>query len=201
MHGNSVVVTQIFELLFMIGVWLDSIAQSPARTNFPMVCADDLGGQDPRVYDNQETHVMGGFGGTNVFDALHMDARTAEGMLFRQACSSVCACVLRRAALFSGQTPARLNFTAVAGESISPQSLSVNSRMMEACYNRRLKVKETTLTELLRTKNWLYRHLEEPGPLGHEFHYSNGDRGVTFMMPGLKALPTDARRAVPVSAG
>jgi len=162
-------------------------AQRPAQPNFLVVYADDLGWQDPKVYDNMETNVVGGFGGTNVFDTPYMDALATEGVLFTEAYSPACVCAPSRAAILSGQAPARLNFTTVSGGAICPQPGSLSSRMMEAYHNRRLEVDETTLPGVLATNGYLNGHigkwhLDGPGALDHDFHYSDGHRGTTIGM-------------------
>ncbi len=162
-------------------------AQRPAQPNVLLVYADDLGWQDPKVYDNMETNVVGGFGGTNVFDTPYMDALATEGVLFTEAYSPACVCAPSRAALLSSQHPARLNFTTVSGGAICPQPGSLGSRMMDAYHNRRLEVEETTLPGLLSTNGYLNGHigkwhLDGPGALDHNFHYSDGHRGTTIGM-------------------
>lgn len=174
-------------LATMIVVTGAAYAQRPAQPNFLLVYADDLGWQDPKVYDNMETNVVGGFGGTNVFDTPYMDALATDGVLFREAYSPACVCAPSRAAMLSSQSPARLNFTTVSGGAICPQPASLGSRMMEAYHNRRLEVEETTLPELLSTNGYFNGHigkwhLDGPGALDHDFHYSNGHRGVTSGM-------------------
>lgn len=164
-------------------------AQSrPEKPNFVIIYADDLGWQDPTVYDLMETNVVNGFGGTNVFDTPYMDALATEGVLFRQAYSPACVCAPSRAALLSGQHPARLNFTTVSGGAICPQPAFLNSRMMAAYHNRRLEVEEVTLPRLLATHDYFNGHigkwhLDGPGALDHDFHTSNGHRGETIGMP------------------
>ncbi|MBT3194283.1 MAG: sulfatase-like hydrolase/transferase, partial [Verrucomicrobia bacterium] len=118
----------------------------------------------------------------------YMDALATEGVLFREAYSPACVCAPSRAAILSGQHPARLNFTTVSGGAICPQPGSLGSRMMAAYHNRRLEVDETTLPGVLATNGYFNGHigkwhLDGPGALDHRFHYSDGHRGATIGMP------------------
>ena len=158
-------------------------AQRPSQPNFLLVYADDLGWQDPKVYDNMATNVLGTSGGTNVYETPYMDALASEGVLFREAYSPQCVCAPSRAAILTSQAPARLNFTTVSGGSVCPQPGGPNSRMITAYHNQRLEAETVTLPELLEADGYLNGHigkwhLSGPGPLEHGFHYSNGHRGV-----------------------
>ena len=67
-------------------------APRPEKPNFLLILADDLGWQDIQVYDQMETDVVNGFGGTNVFRTPYMNLLAEEGVLFTNAYSPAPTC-------------------------------------------------------------------------------------------------------------
>ena len=164
-------------------------APRPAQPNLLLILADDLGWQDIKVYDQLETDVVNGFGGTNVFETNQMDALAAEGVMFTNAYSPTPVCAPSRVAIMTGKHPARTDVTSVSGGQC-PKAGSVNTNGITPHYRHSLKDEEVSLAEALRDAGYFTgafgkwhmspegQHYTFPKPMDQGFDVAYNDRGV-----------------------
>lgn len=161
-------------------------ATRPAQPNLLLILADDLGWQDIKVYDEMETEVVNGFGGTSVFETPTMDQLASEGTLFTHAYSPSPVCSPSRVAILSGKHPARTDVTSVAGGKVLRLS-SGTAKNLAPHWRSTMKDEEITIAELLDEAGYFTGmfgkwHIEgspdTPGPAEQGFKRTFQDRGM-----------------------
>ncbi len=163
-------------------------ADRPARPNFVLILADDLGWQDLKCYDTEAPF--------SVFETPYIDALAAQGILFRQGYSPAPVCAPSRVGIICGKYPARAGKTSVVG-GVCPKPGSVNTRMMEPYYTARMAVEEITIPEALGELGYISGHMGKwhmavghnsfPNALDQGFDWSRANRGVTTGMANRTA--------------
>ncbi len=105
------------------------------RVNIVMVMVDDLGLYDLSCY------------GYEAVDTPHADRLASEGMLFRNAYAGAPVCSPSRAAVISGQAPARVHVTNhISHQHFEPE----NPRLLNAPMLKALPPETVTVAEVLR---------------------------------------------------
>lgn len=114
----------------------DSIAteQTP---NIVLIMADDLGWKDLHCYGNEK------------LDTPNIDRLATQGLLFTDAYSAAPVCTPTRAALMTGESPARLNITNHAGGH-APNFQKPGTDLITPLWLRHLPLERVTLAEQLK---------------------------------------------------
>jgi arylsulfatase A-like enzyme len=142
--------------------------------NYLVVLADDLGAADL------------GCMGSKFYETPHLDRLAADGMKFTAAYAACTVCSPTRAALLTGQYPARLHVTDwIAGHARPKAKLRVPD------WKKELDPATTTLAEVLREKGYATAHFGkwhlERRATDHGFDVSVGDNGkgqpATYLSP------------------
>ena len=159
---------KLLELLpFIAGAALPlaapSVRAESSKPNIVVIMADDLGWRD-----------LHGFGNTQV-DTPHLDRLAEEGMKFTQAYAASPVCTPTRAAMMTGQSPARLGITNHAPG--NPDGFSLpGSDLQEPRTARHLALSSTTIAERLRAAGYATAHIGK----WHLSHVQpTGESGVT----------------------
>ncbi|NDV62074.1 sulfatase [Puniceicoccales bacterium CK1056] len=170
-------------LLLLLLAALNISAQRPAKPNFVLILADDLGWQDLKCYDTEAPF--------SVFQTPYIDSLATEGILFRQAYSPAPTCAPSRSGIMSGKFPARVDNTHVVGGEC-PKPYNLANRMMDPYYNARLELEEITIAEELKPNGYFSGHIGKwhmavshnsfPQPLDQGFDWTSNSRGVTVGM-------------------
>lgn len=166
-------------------------ADSPASSrppNIVFILIDDMGWKDISA------------NGSKFYRTPNIDRLAAEGMRFTQAYAACAVCSPSRAAIMSGQSPARLHITDwIPGEGTPKQS-----RFAVPKWTQRLTV-TPILPELLKKQGYTTAsigkwHLGEDGPQAHgfdvnvagghighpaSFFWPYGKQGASHRVPGL----------------
>ncbi|MBI2946110.1 MAG: sulfatase [Verrucomicrobia bacterium] len=112
-------------------------AASPSRPNIILILADDLGWTDLACY------------GSDFYETPQIDRLAREGMRFRQAYSACTVCSPTRAALLTGQYPARLHLTDwIPG--LPPE----NPKLLVPDWTKYLPLQEITLARVLKSAGY-----------------------------------------------
>jgi len=135
----------------------------------------DLGWQDSQLNDIDKP---------TPWETPNMLALAKNGINFTQAYSPAPTCAPSRAGLLSGQHPAKLQLTHVAGAGI-PKA-SKNNRMIAPFFNDHFQPDTLTLAQALKANGyktghvgkWHLGHYESQGPLTAGFDFSFGGRGA-----------------------
>lgn len=115
-----------------------SEAKAAAETpNVVLIMADDLGWKDLHCYGNHK------------LDTPHIDRLAREGLLFTDAYSAAPVCTPTRAALMTGESPARLNITNHAGGH-PPNFQKPGTDLVTPAWLRHLPLERVTLAEELK---------------------------------------------------
>ncbi len=156
----------------------------PAKPNFVMILADDLGWQDVKCYDTEAPY--------SVFETPHMDALAAEGVRFTQGYAPAPTCGPSRVGILSGKHPARAGKTHVQGGE-APKPYNANFRMVEPFYTGRMDLSEITIPEALEAHGYYSGHIGKwhvavnhnafPQPKDQGFDWTENDRGIANGMP------------------
>lgn len=112
-------------------------AQDPLHPNIVLILADDLGWTDL------------GCQGSDFYRTPHLDALAREGVRCRQAYSACTVCSPSRAALLTGQHPARLQVT-----DWIPGCGSANKPLQEPAWRKHLPSEVHILPELLKSAGY-----------------------------------------------
>ena len=179
-----------------LGIALAIPTHAAPAPNIVLMLVDDLGWQDVKCYDIDESSPM---------ETPHLDALAKRGVLFRDGYSAAPTCSPSRCAIMSGNHPARAQKTHVVGG--EPPVAHKNDRLVTPWYSGRMPENELTLAKILRqhgyatghTGKWHMAkdHFSFPGPLDQGFdftsHRSGFDaRGVQSGMKNrLKDFATD----------
>ena len=132
-------------LMFPIGLYAATMpahAADAARPNVIVFFVDDLGWTD-----------LGCFG-SDFYESPHIDRLAADGVKFTQAYAACTVCSPSRAALLTGQYPARLHVTDfIPGHPIENTPLRIPD------WTQKLKLEEVTIAELLRDAGYRTAHV------------------------------------------
>lgn len=136
-----------------------SPADQPKRPNIVFILADDLGWSQLACY------------GGAAYRTPNIDQLAAEGMRFTQAYAAAAVCSPTRAAIMSGQHPARLHLTDFLKGEAFPDSL-----LEQPDWQKFLPLKVQTLAETLRQSGYRTAHFgkwhlsKDKRPPGSESH-------------------------------
>lgn len=178
MHINK---SRLFTITGLLSA--TAAADRPAKPNFLIILADDLGWQDLKCYD---------IDAPSVFETPYIDQLATEGILFKQAYSPAPTCAPSRCGIMSGKYPARLNKTHVEGGTVPKPINKTGSRMMDPYYSARLDLDEITIPEELNPSGYFSGHVGKwhlsvshnsyPQPEDQGFEWTRHSRGVTDLM-------------------
>lgn len=133
-----------------------------SRPNIVVIMADDLGWMDLRCYGNEQLE-------TPVLDRL-----AADGMRFTNAYAASPVCTPTRAAMMTGQSPARLRITNHAPG--NPVGFALKGSSLQEAENiRHLPLAATTIAERLAEAGYATAHIGK----WHLSHVSREERGIT----------------------
>ncbi|NNJ24384.1 sulfatase [Alienimonas chondri] len=110
-------------------------SENKGRPNILLILADDLGYQD-----------LGCYGGP--FETPALDRLASEGVRFTQAYAPAPICSASRAAILTGRSPARLNFTFVTKPEAGRQAIP-GAPLKTPPYTLQLPLEEVTTAEVL----------------------------------------------------
>ncbi|MCA9179597.1 MAG: sulfatase [Planctomycetales bacterium] len=136
--------------------------QSSRRPNILMVMIDDLGWMDLSCQGNRAVHTP------------HLDQLAREGMRFTDAYAAAPVCSPTRAAVVTGQAPARLRITNHTPD--RPSFTPDNPRLLPAPMHDQLELKAVTIAELLSAGGY------DTAFFG-KWHLSGPGRGRTELEP------------------
>ncbi len=130
-------------LLVWVGVWFLIIAPgllwgAEVRPNVVILLADDLGIHDLGCFGRREHRTP------------HLDRLATEGARFMQAYAAASVCSPSRAALLTGQSPARLRITTF----LDGRSDRASHRLLSPAIPRRLPAEAKTLAEVLKARGY-----------------------------------------------
>ncbi|EMI45536.1 sulfatase [Rhodopirellula sp. SWK7] len=109
--------------------------------NVVLIMADDLGWKDLHCYGNEQV------------DTPHLDRLARQGLLFTDAYSAAPVCTPTRAALMTGESPARLNITNHAGG--HPENFrKPGTDLITPTWLRHLPLERVTLAEQLKAAGY-----------------------------------------------
>lgn len=146
--------------------------ESRAKTTTPnivLIMADDLGWKDLHCYGNEK------------LDTPNLDRLASQGLLFTDAYSASPVCTPTRAALMTGESPARLNITNHAGGH-PPNFQKPGTDLVTPFWQRHLPLERVTLAEQLKQAGYA------TGFVG-KWHLSHRDRSKSA---SDTPLPTEA---------
>ena len=159
-------------------------SKRPAKPNFVILLADDLGWQDIGCYDIDEGAP---------FETPNMDRLAKEGIRFTQGYSPAPTCAPSRVAMIGGQHPARTGRTHVYGGRPPKPWNSDHFRLIPPFYTARLEESATTIPEALKPLGYKsihvgkwhisYNHNSFPHAKDQGFDYGSRDLGVSRRMP------------------
>ncbi len=132
-------------LIVLNGFSTIAIGQEPGTQNKPpnivLIMADDLGWKDLHCYGNEN------------LDTPDIDRLAKQGLLFTDAYSAAPVCTPTRAALMTGESPARLNITNHAGG--HPENFrKPGTDLMTPIWLRHLPLERVTLAEQLKAAGY-----------------------------------------------
>ena len=107
--------------------------------NIVILLADDLGINDLGCYGRKDQHTP------------HLDKLAAEGVRFSSAYAAASVCSASRAALLTGQSPARLNITTF----LPGRPDRASHRLLSPTINQHLPADVQTIAELLKAKGYV----------------------------------------------
>lgn len=140
----------------------NSLTLHGPKTNIVIIMADDLGWRDLRCYDNE------------MLDTPALDQLAAEGMRFTNAYAASPVCTPTRAAMMTGQSPARLRITNHAPG--NPVGFALTGTALHEAENiRHLPLAATTIAERLAAAGYATAHIGK----WHLSHMSREEQGVT----------------------
>ena len=135
---------------------------SAGKPNIIVIMADDLGWKDLHCY------------GTEGLETPSLDRLATEGMRFTDAYAAAPVCSPTRAAMMTGQSPARLQLTNHAPGNIDGFSLE-GSDLHEAASIRNLPLKYVTIAERLSEAGYVTAHIGK----WHLSHVNDRNLGIT----------------------
>ena len=161
-------------LVNLIVVSSDACGQEskPKPPNIVLIMADDLGWKDLHCYGNEK------------LDTPHLDRLATQGLLFTDAYSASPVCTPTRAALMTGESPARLNITNHAGGH-PPNYRKEGTDVETPLWLRHLPLERVTIAEQLKKAGYA------TGFVG-KWHLSNNSKAEPGT-PGAKLTEPDLR--------
>lgn len=142
-----------FSLLLISAAAAGSAAPAPRPPNILFILADDLGWRDLGAY------------GSRFYRTPHIDALMKRGIRFTQGYSAHPLCSPTRAALMTGQYPARLRFSTPSGhvpqvilEPRLPERARSDQRVITPQSRTRLPLEIVTLAEVLQGAGYRTAH-------------------------------------------
>lgn len=155
----------------------------PSKPNIILILTDDLGWQDVKCYDIDEPSPM---------ETPNLDALAKKGVLFWQAYSPAPTCAPSRAAILSGDHPARAQMTHVMGGKPPRPHHPTRWPMLSPWYSARMPVETVTIAEALKADGYTTGHSGKwhvamghhayPQPEDQGFDYTRHSRGVQGRM-------------------
>ncbi len=160
-------------------------ASRPAKPNVILLLADDLGWQDVKCYD---------IDAPSPYETPHIDAFAKKGIQFWQAYSPAPTCSPSRAAILSGDHPARAQMTHVAGGYPPRPHHKTGWSMMAPWYSARMPAETVTIAEALKAGGYTTGHSGKwhismghdqgyPQPEDQGFDYTRHSRGAHTGLP------------------
>ena len=167
-----------FLLSFLSVTVASAKSDRPEKPNIILLLTDDLGWQDVKCYDIDEPSPM---------ETPNLDAFAKKGVQFWQAYSPAPTCAPSRAAILSGDHPARAQMTHVSGGK-PPHAHSDGWAIMSPWYSVRMPAEKVTIAEALKANGYTtghsgkwhvaMRHHAYPQPEDQGFDYTRNSRGV-----------------------
>ena len=189
-------VCALLSVLCVLPATLTSAAsERPEKPNIILILTDDLGWQDVKCYDIDEPSPM---------ETPNLDALAKKGVLFWQAYSPAPTCAPSRAAILSGDHPARAQMTHVSGGKPPRPHHLTRWSMLSPWYSARMPAETVTIAEALKADGYTTGHSGKwhvamnhhgyPQPEDQGFDYTRNSRGVqTGMKPDrLTGFASDA---------
>lgn len=131
-------IRQICVALFLGALALAATATATERPNIVFIVADDLGVNDLECYGRDE------------HETPHLDALAAAGMRFTSAYCAQPICSASRAAIMTGNAPARLHLTTfLPGRADTPSQLLLHPKI-----EQQLSLAEVTIAETLKAAGY-----------------------------------------------
>ena len=154
--------TRLLPLLFSQSLMLLPLVCAAApQPNIVVIMADDLGWRDLHGYGNDQV------------DTPQLDQLAKEGMKFTQAYAASPVCTPTRAAMMTGQSPARLGITNHAPG--NPDGFALpGSNLQEPQTVRHLALSYTTIAERLVAAGYATAHVGK----WHLSHVARGEKAV-----------------------
>lgn len=136
------------------------IASQATQPNIVLIMADDLGWKDLHCYGNKN------------LETPNLDRLAKQGMLFTNAYSASPVCTPTRAAMMTGESPARLNITNHA-PGHPPGYQKPGTKIKTAPWQRNLPLDRVTLAEQLKANGYATGFVGK-WHLSHQNKKSNG---------------------------
>ena len=150
---------KVFALCFLA---LSFVCAAGEKPNIVVIMADDLGWRDLRCYGNTQ------------LDTPALDQLAAEGMRFTSGYAAAPVCTPTRAAMMTGQSPARLRITNHAPG--NPDGFSLKgSDLQEAENIRHLPLAAVTIAERLSSAGYATAHIGK----WHLSYTTRDEQGLT----------------------
>ncbi|MEO1528558.1 MAG: sulfatase [Planctomycetota bacterium] len=127
----------LFFAVALLFLGTSSVATANEPPNIVLIMADDLGWKDLHCYGNDR------------LDTPNIDRLAEEGLLFTDAYAAAPVCTPTRAALMTGESPARLNITNHAGGH-PPNFRKPGTNLVTPIWQRYLPLERVTLAEQLK---------------------------------------------------
>lgn len=169
----------LLPIFFIISV-LTVKAQDVVKPNIIIFYADDLGWQDSQLND---------IGDPVPWETPNMLSLAAEGANFTQAYSPAPTCTPSRAAMISGLHPAKTTMTNILGGRVPAAGSNSNNKLITPYFTGRLKVKEITIAEALKSQGYKSGHIGKwhmavnhhtfPEAIDQGFDFQFTGRGIT----------------------
>lgn len=132
--------SQLLAVATLLSAQFSSAAEPLRPPNIVVIMADDLGWMDLN------------FQGNKLLDTPNLDRLASEGMRFTNAYAAAPVCTPTRAAMMTGQSPARLAITNHAPG--NPDHVSPKTSLKGADWQTYLDLKHVTLAERLQQANY-----------------------------------------------
>jgi arylsulfatase A-like enzyme len=173
----------VLGLSIVSGVAKAATEGRPTKPNVVILLVDDLGWQDVKCYDIDEPSPM---------ETPNIDRLAKRGVLFRQGYAPAPTCAPTRAAILSGDHPARAQLTHVSGGVPPAPHHARGWAMMSPWYSARMPAETVTIAEALKASGYTTGHsgkwhvskdhhgFPQPGDQG--FDFTRSSRGVQVPM-------------------
>jgi hypothetical protein len=183
-NHKLVPMSALLSVLCVLPVTLATAAsERPEKPNIILILTDDLGWKDVKCYDIDKPSPM---------ETPNLDALAKKGVLFWQAYSPAPTCAPSRAAILSGDHPARAQMTHVMGGKPPRPHHPTRWPMLSPWYSARMPVETVTIAEALKADGYTTGHSGKwhvamghhayPQPEDQGFDYTRHSRGVQGRM-------------------